>query len=138
MSDNTSWRETNKHWSERKLDWALSGVWMGRHPVVEKATLKRLGFEFWTYEYGHLLWCAHYNYVCADNLFSWDQTPETGRGLSNRLNIIIVKLNFPPKNNALTVILNVFLILTDEKILFYYFYSHVLCNHRHNNNSACF
>jgi len=56
--------------------------------------------------------------------------------LSNRLNIIIVKLNFRPKDNALTVILNVFLTLADEKIfLLYYFYSHGLCNHRHNNNS---
>ena len=55
---------------------------------------------------------------------------------NNRLNIIIVKLNFPPKNKALTVILNMFLILTDEKIfLLYYFYSHGLCNQRHNNNS---
>jgi len=50
-------------------------------------------------------------------MFSWDQTPETEGGLSNRLNIIIVKLNFPPKTlNPLTVILNVFFILTDEKI----------------------
>ena len=44
-------------------------------------------------------------------------------GLSKRLIIIIiiiiVKLNFPPKNNALTVILNVFLILTDEKIFLF-------------------
>ena len=46
--------------------------------------------------------------------------------MSNRLNIIIVKFNFLPKNNALTVILNVFLILTDEKIfLLYYFHAHV-------------
>ena len=57
--------------------------------------------------------------------------PETEGGLSNRLNIIIiiVKFNFPPKNYTLTVILNVFLIPTDEKIfLLYYFYFHGLCN----------
>ena len=39
--------------------------------------------------------------------------------MSNRLIIIIiiVKFNIPPKNNALIVILNVFLILNAEKIL---------------------
>ena len=37
-------------------------------PFGQKATLKRLRFEFWTYEYGHLLWCVHYDFRCADNL----------------------------------------------------------------------
>ena len=32
------------------------------------ATLKRLRLEFWTYEYGHLLWCVHYNFVCTKHL----------------------------------------------------------------------
>jgi len=66
----------------------------------------------------------------ADDFVHWTergQTPETEGGLWNRLNMIIVQLNFPPpKNNALTVILNVFLILTDETIfILYYFYAHV-------------
>jgi hypothetical protein len=59
-------------------------------------------------------------------------------GLSNRLNIIIIKLKFPPKN-ALTAVLDVFLILTYEKIfLLYYFHALSLCRQRHNNNSTCF
>jgi len=40
-----------------------------RLPVGEKAALKRLRFEFSTYEYGHLLSCVHYNFGCADNLY---------------------------------------------------------------------
>jgi len=59
------------HWPKRKLDRAISG----RHDQTVmtsgkwKAPLKRLRFEFWTYEYGYLLWCVHYNFVCADNLY---------------------------------------------------------------------
>jgi len=51
--------------------------------------------------------------------------PEMSWGLSNRLNIIIVKLNFPPKT-VLIAILNVFLILTDEKIFLLYVQSSFL------------
>jgi len=59
--------------------------------------------------------------------------------LSNRRSIIILlSLISRKKTNALTVILNVFLILTNEKIfLLYYFYFHCLCNQWDNNNSAC-
>ena len=57
------------------------------------------------------------------------------RGLSNRLNIIIVKLNFPPKKIALAVILNVFLILTDEKISLLYYFTPTAHASNDNNNS---
>ena len=46
------------------------------------------------------------------------------------------QLNFLPQKPALTTILNLFLILTDEKIFcLYYFHAHSLCNHRHSHTT---
>ena len=63
--------------------------------------------------------------------------PSTGSRHTARHSWIEAVLEGPrpaKTNNALTIILNVFLTLTDEKI-FLLFHAHDLCNHRHNNNS---
>ena len=88
----------------------------------QKATLKRLRFEFWTYEYGHFcsdiciivsMWNLYYScpiichQTCKCRFMQVRRSSlvgikrlEIGRGLSNRLNIIImVKLNFQPKQS---------------------------------------
>ena len=76
----------------------------------------------------HEICKCRFKQVCRSSLIG------IKRQLSNRLNIIIVKLNSPPKKPTdLAAILNVFLILTDENTsLLYYFHVHGLTHDRTN------
>ena len=59
-------------WWEIKLNYWPE---MSRHDqtALISCSRKKLRFEFWTYEYVHLLWCVHYNFVCADHWPEWKQ-----------------------------------------------------------------
>ena len=93
--------------------------------TAEAAALRDLNLWIWTYEYCDVCTIILYvQTICIIPVLLYVM-----KYVNIVLNIVIVKLHFPPKNNALTVSLNVFLILTDEKILLlYYFYFHGLCN----------
>jgi len=132
---------------KEKLNRVLSGIWLGRHDQTAltsgKGKKQRWSGCASSFEPMHTdIYCD----VCITILCV--QTIRIIPGLLNAMKYVnvvlcksvdlvwlgsnardrrgvLVKLNFPPKNNALIAILNVFLILTDGNIfLLYYFYAH--------------
>ena len=105
-------------------------------PVGEKAPLKQIRFEFWTYEYEQLLRWVHYTFVCAANLYY--SSPIICHEICKRrfiqvrisslvgikcerqkgLNIIIVQFNFPSKKQRFNSYFKCVLILQMNRYFF--------------------